>query len=135
MRRFTTILAAAALTALLALTASAQQAAKGDTEKVTVAGQQVAIDAKTGKLRQPTPEESRQLAEAMKRYINHSAAGLTAVQHSNGMKSVNLQGRFQSAAVATRNADGSISEHCVTSQKEAEAALKGTSQKPKQEVK
>jgi hypothetical protein len=115
---------------VLALTAGAfaQTAAKGrgDTGVAVVAGQKVAIDAKTGKLRQPTAEESRKLGEAMRRMINHSTEGLTVKEHANGMKSVDLQGRFQSVAVAKKSADGAVSERCVTNKSEADAFVKST---------
>lgn len=110
---------------LLAIPALSQTAARGNSERiVTVAGQQVAIDAQTGRLRQPTPEEARKLAEGMKAYLNRSAVGLTVREHPNGMKSVNLQGRFQSIAIAQRGSDGNITQRCVTSQQEAKQALK-----------
>lgn len=110
---------------LLAIPALSQTAARGNSERiVTVAGQQVAIDAQTGKLRQPTPEEARKLAEGMKAYLNRSTVGLTVREHPNGMKSVNLQGRFQSIAIAQREPDGKITQRCVTSQQEAKAALR-----------
>jgi hypothetical protein len=118
---------------VLALTAGAfaQSAAKGrgDTGVAVVAGQKVAIDAKTGKLRQPTKEESRRLGQAMKTMINRSTDGLTVKEHANGMKSVDLQGRFQSVAVAKKNADGTVSERCVTNKSEADAFTKSTAKK------
>jgi hypothetical protein len=115
---------------VLAFTAGAfaQSAAsgRGDTGVAVVAGQKVAIDAKTGKLRQPTAEESRRLGQAMKTMINHSTEGLTVKEHANGMKSVDLQGRFQSVAVAKKNADGTVNERCVTNKSEADAFAKST---------
>ena len=45
------------------------------------------------------------------------------VERSNGTKSVDLKGRFQSATVVTRNADGTISEKCVQNEAAAKAAI------------
>jgi hypothetical protein len=111
--------------ALGAHTASAQTAAasrtatEDSTSTVQVAGQTVAIDRATGRLRPPTAEEKRALAAGLKNLLNRSTDGLTVVQHANGAKSVNLQGRFQSIAVAGVNSDGSVAQQCVTSEPEA----------------
>ena len=110
-------------------TAWAQTAASGRAHSddsvttVQVAGQTVAIDRATGRLRPPTPEERKALAAGLKNMLNRSTEGLTEVQHANGAKSVNLQGRFQSIAVASVNPDGSVRERCVTTQREADALL------------
>ena len=96
---------------------------QSDTQTVVVAGRKVAIDRKTGKLRQPTPAESRALGNALKHLVNRSTEGLNVVERSNGTKSVDLQGRFQSATVVTRNADGTISEKCVQDETAAKAAI------------
>jgi hypothetical protein len=44
---------------------------------VPFAGQSVAIDCQTGKLRPPTPTEARQLAASLKNFLNRSDQGLT----------------------------------------------------------
>ena len=122
---FVRLLALAGLLLALAAGAFAQSAAKGAGDTGTaVAGQKVAKDAQTGRLRAPTPTESRRLSAAMQRMVNRSTTGLTVVQHPNGMKSVNLQDRFQSIAVAKKDADGSAAERCVTNQAEARAFAK-----------
>ena len=90
---------------------------------VPFAGQTVAIDRQTGKLRPPTPEEARKLAEGLKNFLSRSDQGLTIVTHPNGAQSVDLQGRFQTATLAKINRDGSTSEKCVTSMREARAFL------------
>jgi len=95
----------------------------GNNEETTVnsSGQQVAVDANSGKLRQPTPEEVQKLTESMT--MNDSIEGLTPRTIANGGTAVDLQGRFQSVAMAKRNPDGSISQACVESKKEAEDFL------------
>jgi hypothetical protein len=102
--------------------ASSKTAADGYTY-VPFAGQSVAIDHQTGKLRPPTPDEARQLGAALKNFLNRSDQGLTITTHPNGVQSVDLQGRFQSVSLAKINRDGSASEKCVTSMSEAQAFL------------
>jgi hypothetical protein len=114
-----------AIALIFGLNAMSQQTAAASDRSETPttahsAGQKVAVDPQTGKVRPPTPEESRRLGQSMKQLVNHSTEGLTVVQHANGMKSVNLQDRFQSAAVAHRNVDGTVAERCVTSTTEAQ---------------
>ena len=98
---------------------------------VPFAGQTVAIDRQTGKLRPPTQEEARKLAEGLKNFVSRSGQGLTIVTHRSGAQSVDLQGRFQSVTLAKINRDGSTSEKCVTSMHEARAFLAPTAAKPK----
>lgn len=95
----------------------------GNNEETTVnsSGQQVAVDANSGKLRQPTPEEVQKLTESLT--MNDSVEGLTPRTLSNGGTAVDLQGRFQSVAIAKKNPDGSISQSCVENKKEAEDFL------------
>jgi hypothetical protein len=108
--------------------AVAQESASSKTEAdrythVPFAGQSVAIDPQTGKVRPPTPDEARQLGAALKNYLNRSSQGLTVKTHPNGVQSVDLQGRFQSVSVAKINANGSVSEKCVTNMQEAQDFL------------
>lgn len=113
---------------------AAQQSGKTEPEHYTnvpFAGQSVAVDPQTGKLRPPTPEEARQLGTALKKYLNRSSQGLTVKTHPNGTQSVDLQGRFQSVSLAKVNADGSASEKCVTSMQEAEQFLQSSPAKTK----
>lgn len=93
----------------------------GNVEDATVnsSGQQVSSN--SGKLRQPTPEEVQALTESLT--LNDSVEGLTTKKVANGATAVDLQGRFQSVAIAKKNPDGSISESCVQSKKEAEDFL------------
>jgi hypothetical protein len=106
--------------------AAAQKSANTEVDHYTnipFAGQTVAVDPQTGKLRPPTPDEARQLGMALKNYLNRSSQGLTVKTHPNGAQSVDLQGRFQSVSLAKINPDGSASEECVTSMQEAEDFL------------
>ncbi|HEY0379573.1 MAG TPA: hypothetical protein VGC87_21825 [Pyrinomonadaceae bacterium] len=92
-------------------------------ESVEVAGQTVAVDKKTGKLRQPTRDEAAALAEGMKKLVNQSADGLTPVYHGNGSISLDLQDRYQTIAVAKKNPDGTLTEACLSSPPEVDAFL------------
>jgi len=95
----------------------------GNNEETTVnsSGQQVAVDANSSKLRQPTPEEVQKLTESLT--MNDSVEGLTATPTPDGGMMVDLQGRFQSVAIAKKNPDGSLAQACVQSAKEAEDFL------------
>lgn len=113
-----------------ALSASGQNSGKGSSkdkngnnEETTVnsSGQQVAVDANSGKLRQPTPEEVQKLTESMT--MNDSVEGLSVRTLPDGGTVVDLQGRFQSVAIAKKNPDGTLAQACVESKKEAEEFL------------
>lgn len=96
----------------------------GNNEESTVnnSGQQVAVDANSGKLRQPTAAEVQQLTESLA--TNDSVEGLTPTMTPDGGMMVDLQGRFQSIAIAKKNPDGSLAQACVESSKQAEDFLK-----------
>lgn len=117
------------LSLLLVTTASAQSAATSDSKDGkssgtdAVAGQQVAIDPSTKKLRQPTQEEVKELTRGMKELVNRSTEGLKPVQHPEGYISVVLEDRFMNAAVAKVNPDGTVSQLCVTTVEEAQDFL------------
>jgi len=130
MYRFVKICGIAALMVGVSLSAYGQHSGKGSSrdkdgnaEEVTVTaqGQQVAKDS-DGKLRQPTPEEAKQLSDSLR--LNDTVEGLTASTTADGVVKVDLQERFQNFAMAKKNADGSVSAACVQSSKEAEAFLK-----------
>ncbi len=113
------------LTLVLLVTSTvvfAQHAAKGDNG---ANGQQVAVDKQTGKLRQPTAEEAKQLIDGLTPLLNDSPEGLTAVHRNDGSVFVDLQGRFMSVAVAKIGADGKVEEKCVTSVAEVKEFLSG----------
>lgn len=132
----TLLLGVTVLALLLAATtmAAAQNSAKTEADQYTnvpFAGQSVAVDRQTGKLRPPTPAEARRLGMALKKYLNRSSQGLTVRTHPNGAQSVDLQGRFQNVSLAKVDSDGSASEKCVTSMQEAEEFLKSSLGKKK----
>lgn len=71
------------------------------------------LNPQTGQVRPLTQEEAQRLAADIKRLVNQSTEGLKSVQHADGTVSMDLQGRFQSMAVAKRNEDGELVESCV----------------------
>jgi hypothetical protein len=88
-------------------------------------GMTVVRDAQTGKLRAPTPEESRAL-RALRPPPRPSTLGgpllpskPKAVTRADGTRAINLGERGLVYAMARRNADGSLSGYCV---KDADAA-------------
>ncbi|MCI0402114.1 MAG: hypothetical protein L0212_01140 [Acidobacteria bacterium] len=120
------------LSLLLSTAAWAQSAAVVD-EKSTgndaVAGQKVAIDPKTKKLRQPTQEESKALAEGMKQLLDQSTKELKVTQHPEGYVSIAVEGGFLNASVAKVNSDGTVSQTCVTTAEQAKDFLKSDATK------
>ena len=106
-----------AVVVALGTTAVAQHAAKSE-------GQTVAVD--KGKLRQPTPEEMKDLSVDLKQ----QTTGLRTLT-KQGAVGVDLDGSFESAVVVKRNPDGSLSAACVNTKKEAKAFLESKTQSAK----
>lgn len=80
---------------------------------VSVAGQNVQVDSQTGQIKPLTAEEAQKVAQGLKELVNQSSEGLIEVRHPDGSTSVDLQGRFQSLAVAKRDIKGTLSQSCV----------------------
>ena len=78
-----------------------------------VAGQDIQIDTQTGQIKPLTPQEAQKLAEGLAPMLDRSTDGLTAVRHSDGSTSMDLQGRFQDVVVARINSDGTVEQSCV----------------------
>lgn len=100
------------------------QAAKksgGNFVTVKVAGQEVEVDGRTGRMKELTPEEAQKLAAGLKRVVNQSTEGLVQVQHADGSVSMDLEGRFQNVTVARVSKDGSVTQSCVDSPQAAGA--------------
>ncbi|HUP96582.1 MAG TPA: hypothetical protein VM073_01505 [Usitatibacter sp.] len=100
---------------LLAGTAHAQHAGKGhghDNETASAARG-------GGQLRAITPEEARELVAGMAPFVNQSDAGLISRTLPSGAVAVDLEGRFQSVALARIAVDGSTVVRCVGGKDEA----------------
>jgi hypothetical protein len=108
------ILGAALLTSV-ALPRSASKAAP----KKYRATKEIVLDKTTGTVRKPTQEETDTMVSQISVLTNRSTEGLTVNQSANGMKSVNLEGRFNSVALGRANADGTTEIRCVFSIEEA----------------
>jgi len=92
-------------------------------EAIGTAGQQVAIDPASGKLRQPTREEIQTLTESLRKNLAQPT-NLPIVYHADGSLSIILDEQFENAALAKINSDGTVSEACVNSVGDAEKFLK-----------
>jgi hypothetical protein len=84
-------------------------------------GGQIPLDPQTGQVRPLTQEEAQKMAEGIKQLVNQSTDGLQSVRHADGSVSIDLQGRFQSIAVAKRAEDGKLTQSCVDNPKAAAA--------------
>lgn len=84
------------------------------------AGLLIALDPETGEVGMPSPEQVAAMGLSEEGMVSHEGDGLTVVQHANGMRSVDLQGRFQEFVVARKTADGKVVVGCVDSPKHAD---------------
>jgi len=100
------------------------QTEKSEEAKAQAAGQQSAVDAKTGKLKQPTVDEAKDLNEAIKRLFDRPTEGLPTTYFADGTVMVALPEEYMEVSVIKINPDGSKSVECVTGMKAAEESLK-----------
>ena len=77
------------------------------------AGMVIAIDPETGEVGMPSPEQLSDLKLDENQAVSHDDAGLTVVEHPGGMRSMDLQGRFQEYAVVRKAADGTKIYGCI----------------------
>lgn len=77
------------------------------------AGMIVSIDPERGSINE-NPQISREMAEALSRMVNTSSEGLEEQRLPDGTVIVDLQGRFQSAVVATIGPDGKVHTNCYS---------------------
>jgi len=114
-------LVAGALSLVLVSSWSPAASAQGNQgrAKKYVATRQITIDAQTGVLRLPTPQETQELVNTLVELTNRSTEGLQVSTLANGTKAVNIDGRFQSVMLARPNEDGTSEVRCVTTFEEA----------------
>ncbi|MEO8459167.1 MAG: hypothetical protein ABI451_01450 [Dokdonella sp.] len=103
-------------------------AAATESSAVGESGMVVVRDPTTGKLRAPEPAEARAMAAKLAPLFNMSTDGLKEEKLPNGGFKKDLKGRFQSAAVAKRNSDGSTSWECAENADQAAKFLTEPSQ-------
>ena len=95
---------------LLSTTAFAQKAHQGDTDV--------------------SQAEKAKFEAQVRAMINRSGKGLTVYTLDNGAKVADLQGRFQSIALAKKDNKGNVSTSCASTQKEVDGFLKNEAGKP-----
>ena len=83
--------------------------------------QEMSVNGQTGQIRPLTQEEAQRLAAGIKELINQSTDGLKSERHADGSVSIDLEGRFQSVAVARRDEDGKLIQSCVDNPQAAAA--------------
>lgn len=88
------------------------------------AGGQIPFNPQTGQVRPLTQEEAQRLAAGIKTLVNQSTEGLKAERRADGTVAMDLQGRFQSMAVARRDEDGQLVQSCVDNPGAAAAFFK-----------
>jgi hypothetical protein len=109
------VLLCAAVAASVAVPRNSSQASP----KKYKATKEIVLDKTTGKVRKPTQEETDAMVSRISVLTNRSSEGLSVNQSSSGMKSVDLQGRFNSVMLGRANADGTTEIRCVFSIEEA----------------
>ena len=141
------LLAAAVLVLIGTMVAIADQDAGKDKSRsdqkladthVTVGGVKVAIDPKTGRLRPPTPEESRALGEALRQRFTTPSQPLQAIQAENGALALELPEEFDETAIFRTYDDGTEAIECMSAseaagiiaEESAVITLPGTQQRP-----
>jgi len=70
-----------------------------------------------------TQAEAQQMAEGLKALVNQSTEGLKQVHHADGTVSMDLDGRFQSVALAKKTDNGNVAQSCVDNPESAAAFL------------
>jgi hypothetical protein len=76
-------------------------------------GQRVFVDPATGRLAEPTPEQIQALEKAVAEMLSQSSEDLVVIELPDGTLTIDLEGRFQEVAIATKGPDGSIQTGCV----------------------
>jgi hypothetical protein len=115
--RFIVSVLAIALMCSWAATASAQP--NQQQKKKYTATRAIVVDAQSGELRVPTPQETQELVDALVVLTNRSTEGLQTTALPNGARAVNLEERFQSVMLARPNPDRTSETRCVTTFEEA----------------
>jgi hypothetical protein len=104
-------IAALGLAATFALGLTTAPAFAGEKVRATANGMQVAIDAATGKIRQPTAAESRALSASVQ--TKSATAGPTFTTWPDGTISAVLTSDYLNVWLVNLNADGSANQVCV----------------------
>ena len=104
--KLTTVLVAAAILAIAAVTVVSRQKASANSAEpgrsaqwrkksnfvtVKVAGQDVQVDGQTGQIKPLTPQEAQKMAAGLGELVNQSTEGLEQVQHEDGSVSMEFK--------------------------------------------
>jgi len=89
----------------------------------SIAGLQVAADPRAGRLIAPTPEQQARLAAALAQMIDQRTEGLEIRRLPNGMRLVDLDGRFRNVEVAVLGPDGAVHLRCIDSPEELQSPV------------
>ena len=110
-------------------TPATKAAEKGEAKSPASGGSIVQLDAARG-----TPVEdpvlSPEIQAGLAELINTSTEGLVEQRHPDGTVTVDLQGRFQSAMVATIGKDGKVVARCYSKDPEHRCTLSHSETKP-----
>jgi hypothetical protein len=91
---------------------------------VTFAGMQVFVDQETGRLRPPTAEEARELAQRMRQHLGQNKAAAYEPQvQKDGTMSVVVGTDHLNFTVAVVDENGELHTDCVNGQHAAEEAV------------
>ena len=85
------------------------------------AAMRASIDPETGTLVQGHVPSSKAVSPELHNMLSRSTEGLVEVHHADGRVSVNLQGRFQNAAMARIDSNGKLHTTCVENSEAAHA--------------
>jgi hypothetical protein len=88
-----------------------------------VGDREITTDKSTGAVRKPTRTEAKALAASLRAMLDRSPEGVQAVNRADGIRQVNLAGRFGSVVLARPAADGTMETRCVFTFEEATAFL------------
>lgn len=117
-------IAAAALATATSSTAAAQAGPQGREDLVAkIAGKKIHLDKATGKVREITVDEARELIASIVAMTNRSGEGLQTVVRADGAQMVAMDGHFGHVVITRYNPDGSMSLRCVATADEAASFL------------
>jgi hypothetical protein len=88
-----------------------------------VGDREITSDKATGAVRKPTRDEAKALAASLRALLDRSPEGVQPVSRADGIRQVNLAGRFGSVVLARPAADGTMETRCVFTFEEATAFL------------
>jgi hypothetical protein len=117
------VLAAAAPAAAAGPGASAGESSK-QVVSTPVGGVQVAVDARTGRLRQPTPQEARALASELARLFQPRSS-VAPTHYADGTVGMVVDSEYFNFSVVRIGANGRLESTCIDGRAAADNFLAG----------